>query len=79
MSPTFYLFQKYRFYVNSREERRMHIHVQSPEGELKVWLEPAIEVAKSVGFRAAEVNEALTVIAEKKDEFIRLWKKHFNQ
>jgi hypothetical protein len=30
----------YRFYFFSLEEDRMHIHVEAPDGELKVWLEP---------------------------------------
>jgi hypothetical protein len=31
-----------RFYFNSREESRMHIHVETPDGEAKFWLEPLV-------------------------------------
>ncbi len=27
----------------------MHVHVESPEGEVKVWLEPRIELAQNQG------------------------------
>jgi len=39
----------FRFYFFSREERRMHVHVQCAEGEAKYWLEPAIELAQNYG------------------------------
>ena len=28
----------YRFFFNSREESRMHVHVQSADGACKFWL-----------------------------------------
>ncbi len=76
MSPTFLRYKKYRFYVNSREETRKHIHVQSPEGELKVWLEPVIEIAVNYGFRESEIAEIIKIIQEKRDEFIERWNNH---
>jgi len=49
MSPTVFKEQNYRFFFFSREEKRMHIHVISPEGEAKFWIEPKIEIARSIG------------------------------
>ena len=40
MSPTVFRYRSYRFYFFSREELRMHVHVFSPDGEAKFWLEP---------------------------------------
>jgi hypothetical protein len=35
VSPTVLQQGPYRFYFNSREETRMHIHVESPDGRAK--------------------------------------------
>jgi hypothetical protein len=45
MSPTVFREGEFRFYFFSREEHRMHIHAQSPDGEAKFWIEPRIEIA----------------------------------
>ncbi|MBM3434955.1 MAG: DUF4160 domain-containing protein [Bacteroidetes bacterium] len=42
MSPTVFKIGKYRFFFFSREELRKHIHVISPEGEAKFWIEPEV-------------------------------------
>ncbi len=77
MSPTFLRYKSYRFYVNSREEPRKHIHVQTTNGEIKIWLEPKVEIAKIYNVNQKEKNEILEIVKEKKDEFIKLWNKHF--
>ncbi len=41
----------------SREEARMHVHVQSAEAEAKFWMEPQIELAGNFGFRLARLVE----------------------
>jgi hypothetical protein len=40
MSPTVFREGPFRFFFFSREEDRLHIHVQSAEGEAKFWVEP---------------------------------------
>jgi hypothetical protein len=42
-----YRYKNYRFFVNSREETRRHVHVQTPDGEAKFWLEPEIQLAQN--------------------------------
>ena len=49
MSPTVFREAGYRFFLFSREEPRMHVHVQAQAGEAKFWLEPDIELAVSFG------------------------------
>ena len=61
----------------SREETRMHVHVQSPEGEAKFWLEPRIEPAQSYGLPPHEINAALQLIRENEDVIRRAWHDHF--
>ncbi|MHB9028448.1 MAG: DUF4160 domain-containing protein [Candidatus Latescibacterota bacterium] len=50
MSPTIFRLYGFRFLFFSREESRMHIHVQSPDGEAKYWIEPDLTLAHSNGF-----------------------------
>lgn len=40
MSPTVFRDGPFRFFFLSREEERLHIHVQSPDGEAKFWIDP---------------------------------------
>ncbi|MCP4976086.1 MAG: DUF4160 domain-containing protein [Maribacter sp.] len=49
MSPTVFKEGKYRFHFFSKEEQRIHIHVVSPDGEAKFWLEPTISLANYYG------------------------------
>jgi len=47
MSPTIFREKGYRFFFFSREEKRMHIHIISGNGEAKFWLEPQIALARN--------------------------------
>ncbi|MCB1940364.1 MAG: DUF4160 domain-containing protein, partial [Rhodocyclaceae bacterium] len=42
MSPTIFRDGSFRFYFFSREEPKIHVHVQCPDGEAKYWLEPVV-------------------------------------
>ena len=78
MSPTVFRYKKYRFFFFSREEKRIHIHVEYPgEGDAKFWLTPKVELAKNNGLDTRKINEAKKVIEERKDEIEKAWKKHF--
>ena len=78
MSPTVFRYKNYRFFFFSREESRMHIHVRSPEGEAKVWIEPQIELERSLGYNDSQVNEILEQVTEHRDEIENHWRKHFS-
>jgi len=57
MSPTVIKIGQYRFFFNSREETRMHIHVATPDGIAKFWLEPLValgELLQSFSKRIAQ-------------------------
>lgn len=77
MSPTVFREGPFRFYFFSREETRMHVHVQAAEGEAKFWLEPEIELAMSVGLPRHQVNTALEMVKEHEDEIRKAWDAHF--
>lgn len=77
MSPTVFRDGKRRFYFNSREETRMHVHVQAPDGEAKFWLEPIVALEQAWGMKPAALRELQSTVEERKDEIIRAWKAHF--
>jgi len=78
MSPTVFKYKEYRFFFFSREEKRMHIHVSSQNGEAKYWLDPDVELAQNIGFSAKQLNEVKHFIKNRKNEIIDSWVKHFN-
>lgn len=55
----------------------MHVHVVSPDGEAKFWLEPAIQLAVNKGLKAVELTELTRVIEERQHEIRTHWHKHF--
>jgi hypothetical protein len=67
---------KIRFYMN--EESRMHVHaVYENGGEIKVWLNPKIEVAKITGnFSDTIINQILKEIKDKERECKNAWNKY---
>ena len=55
----------------------MHVHVISPEGEAKFWLEPKIELAVNKGLRSTELNELKQIVEERQNEIRASWQGHF--
>ncbi|MHB1157059.1 MAG: DUF4160 domain-containing protein [Phycisphaerales bacterium] len=77
MSPTVFRYKGYRFFFFSREEPRLHVHVQCSDGEAKFWLEPRMELAVNHGLSDRQINELLTTIKEHRDEITSDWHRHF--
>ena len=77
MSPTILRVGAYRFYFFSREEPRAHVHVHSPEGEAKFWLDPEVDLAVSHGLSERSLSEARRVVVENQEVFLDAWKRHF--
>jgi hypothetical protein len=73
MSPTVFRYKNAKFYFFSREESRMHIHVLTPDGEAKFWMEPDIELATTIKLKAKELNRLKKIVEEHRDEIIRTW------
>ncbi len=55
----------------------MHVHVVSPDGEAKFWLEPVIELALSKGLKAVELTELQRIAEERQNEIRDHWRRHF--
>ena len=69
----------FRFYFFSREELRIHVHVQHAEGEAKFWLEPEIELAHCWGLNARRTKAALTLVRRHQQEIRDAWQAHFGR
>ena len=76
MSPTVFKEGNFRFHFFSREEDRIHIHVISPDGEAKFWLEPIISLANYSGYTKRKLNTIQKIIERHENEIIKKWKKH---
>jgi hypothetical protein len=79
MSPVVLRKGKFRFFFFSREENRMHVHVYGAEGEAKIWLEPAVEVAKSYRFSKRDVAAILKIVVENQDALRNAWRDFFGR
>lgn len=77
MSPTIFKEKGLRFYFFSREEPRLHVHVQGQRGEAKFWIEPSIELAQNFGLSEAMLRTAHRLIKERQDEIRSAWTAHF--
>ena len=54
----------------------MHVHVESSDGEVKIWLEPRIELAENHGVPEREVTKILEVVEERHGEIEERWRLH---
>jgi hypothetical protein len=77
MSPTVFREGPFRFFFFSREEERLHIHVQSPDGEAKFWIAPTIELARNHGLSEQDLGRVERVIREREQEIRDAWTSHF--
>ena len=76
--PTVLKIGKYRFFFFSNEGNEAeHIHVESDENYAKFWLDP-INLAKSIGYNAKELNEIRKLIVENIDILKVKWNEYFN-
>jgi Domain of unknown function (DUF4160) len=77
MSPTVLRQDGFRFFFFSREEARIHVHVQCADGEAKFWLEPTIELAYNHRLSNKQLRDCSSIIEHNLDEIVRAWQHHF--
>ena len=75
--PTVLIIGNIRFFFNSREESRRHIHVEMPDGTAKFWLEPLVSLADFHNLKEKDLNKIESIVKEKKNDFIKEWNRHF--
>ena len=77
--PTIHRERNYKFRFYSLEDNEPpHIHVWSPNGQMKVWLNDDLEVEECYDIPLHEWSKILKIIKEKKLEFIKKYHE-FNQ
>lgn len=54
----------------------MHVHVESSDGELKIWLEPRIELAENHGIPEREVTKIIAIVEQRHVEIEERWRQH---
>ena len=75
--PTVLRIAGFRFYFYSHEPNEPpHVHVDRAEATIKVWLDP-VEVAKSRGFRAGEINGIVKMVEEHREQLLEAWHEYF--
>ena len=79
MSPTVFRDGPYRFFFFSREETRLHVHVESSDGEAKFWLDPKIEAARSHPDNVDDPLAQLCDDGQLEQEIRDAWTRHFGR
>lgn len=79
MSPTIFRSGSFRFYFFSREEVRVHVHVQCPNDEAKFWLEPVLALAQNHGLNERQLRRVRNLIEEHENEIRDAWQGHFGR
>ena len=75
--PTILRVGPYRFFFFSNEGNEpVHIHVEAGDGHSKFWVNP-VQLAKSSGFNAREVNEMRKLVLEHSTLFMEKWNEYF--
>lgn len=54
----------------------MHVHIQTPEGVAKFWLEPIVAHADSYRLDRRALSELAKLVEENADAFKKAWKSH---
>jgi hypothetical protein len=67
----------YRFFFFSREESRVHVHVTSPDGEAKFWLDPSVELARNHKLSPQQLKVVERLVREHREEILDAWDDHF--
>jgi hypothetical protein len=74
--PTVDEYNGLRFFFYSNEESRIHIHVASPDGEAKFWIEGEIELHENHGLKPKDLKIARQRIEQKQADYVKAWRKH---
>jgi hypothetical protein len=77
MSPTVLRIGPYRFFFNSREETRRHVHVAASDGVAKFWLDPVIALASYYHLNEQELRRLDELVRQYEHTFRAAWDEHF--
>jgi len=67
----------YRFAFFSREDNEpAHIHVYRDRCKAKFWLDPAVQLASSLGFANHELSKLHRLVVENRQVLLEAWHEH---
>jgi hypothetical protein len=69
---------RFHFYSDERQEPP-HIHVRTPDGECKFWLEPMIALAGNRGVRPHELRQIERLVFEHQIMLRNAFHEHHNR
>ena len=78
MAPTVVRDGKFRLFFFSREETRIHVHVEHPDGEAKFWLTPQVALVTYTGLSTHQLREAQSVVEAHITVIQNAWNHHFS-
>ena len=74
--PLVFKYRGFTFFFYSKEEERMHIHVEQGNSRAKFWMTPDIQLASSAEINSSLLKEFEKTIRRRQNEIIDKWKKH---
>jgi hypothetical protein len=66
------------FSTGNDNRKLIHVHVVSPDGEAKFWLEPTVALADYVSLNKLQLLRLQRIVEKRKNEIISAWQKHFS-
>lgn len=75
--PTILLIYGFRFFFYSKEESRMHVHVEYQGRKVKIWLD-TFEVASNDGFLEYQLSKIIKLVRIYEKELKEAWVAHFS-
>jgi len=76
--PTIFLALGFRFHFFTHDHEPIHVHVQNANGKAKYEIEKEIKLIYNTGIKNKDLKIAESIIEENRDEFIKKWKKVFD-
>jgi hypothetical protein len=79
--PVVFRYKGFRFFFYSNEgspREPLHVHVRLGSSEAKLWLEPRVRIASSIGFDASTLRELVEVAQGIRALIERTWHEYFS-
>jgi hypothetical protein len=76
--PTIFTAFGLRFHFFTRDHEPIHVHIQNADGKAKYDIEDNIVLIYNTGVKNKDLKIAESIIEENKEDFIKEWKKVFN-
>ncbi len=74
--PTIFTIYGMRFFFYSREESRIHVHVECQGKEAKIWMDN-FEVAENRGMQDYQLRRIIILVRFYEKEIKEKWASHF--